>query len=252
MIQGYIHSVETMGAVDGPGLRYVVFLQGCPFRCIFCHNPDTWKRLPDHKKSVDEIVSDILKYKDFFNFSGGGVTLSGGEPLMQPAFTATLIDTLKQHDIHIAIDTCGYVDLTPEIKHIVDVADLFLLDIKHLNSEKHRQITGKDNDKTLSFLHFLNQSHKNVWIRLVLLPSYSMDNTYIEHLINYLKQFECIKTIELLPYHETGKTKWEQLGLKYPLTVSPPNQKEVISIAKQFRNAGFHVLAPEITKKKDI
>lgn len=251
MIQGYIHSVETMGAVDGPGLRYVVFLQGCPFRCVFCHNPDTWKVLPDHKKSVDEVVSDILKYKDFFTFSGGGVTLSGGEPLMQPAFTATLIDTLKQHDIHVAVDTCGYVELTPEIKHIINMTDLFLLDIKHLNPEKHRQITGKDNDKTLAFLRFLNESHKDVWIRLVLLPSYSMDMPYIDHLIDYLKQFNCIKAIELLPYHEAGKTKWEKLGLKYPLTISVPDPKEVNTIAEQFRMAGFRVLAPETRRKKN-
>lgn len=245
MVKGYIHSVETMGAVDGPGLRYVVFFQGCPFRCLFCHNPDTWKMLPDHQKSVDEVVQDILKYRDFFSFSGGGVTLSGGEPLMQPAFTAELVKVLKEQNIHVAIDTCGYVDRTPDIEKIVHQTDLFLLDIKHLNPVQHRKITGKNNDKTLAFLRFLNETHKDVWIRLVLLPTYSMDDAYINELIHFLKPFSCVKTVELLPYHEAGKAKWEKLGLTYPLSVTPPETDDVIAIANRFKAAGFRVLAPE-------
>ncbi len=240
---GYIHSVETMGAVDGPGLRYVVFMQGCPFRCLFCHNPDTWQVLSSHRQSVDTVLADILKYRDFFRFSGGGVTLSGGEPLMQPEFVRALVGELRKAGIHVAIDTCGYVDLNEDIQDIVAQANLFLLDIKHLDNTIHQQLTGKPNDKTLAFLDFLRQKKKHTWIRIVLLPGYNMDDAYTARLIDFLHPYENVDKIELLPYHDKGKIKWQELGLTYQLEhIMPPTQAAVEPIVNRLRQAGYDVL----------
>lgn len=243
MTEGFIHSVETMGTVDGPGLRYVLFLHGCPFRCLFCHNPDSWAVVPQIKKSPEEILKDVLKYKDFFMFSNGGLTFSGGEPLMQPKFLKEMISLLKTNGIHTAVDTCGYIDLTDDVKQVIDLADLFMLDIKHLYVDKHEAITGKSNDKVLAFLDYLNAQKKKVWIRLVLLPTYNMDTDYVRDLIGYLKDFSCIEKVELLPYHDAGKIKWEQLGLEYKLShIQPPKAEDVVRIQQMFKEAGFDVL----------
>lgn len=242
-VMGYIHSVETMGAVDGPGLRYVVFMQGCPFRCLFCHNPDTWQMMPSHRQSVESVLADILKYKDFFRFSDGGVTLSGGEPLMQPAFVRALVRALRAAGIHVAIDTCGHVDLTEDIQDIVAQANLFLLDIKHLDNAVHVPLTGKTNDKTLAFLDFLRQKKKHTWIRIVLVPGYNMDAAYTERLISFLRPYDNVDKIELLPYHDKGKMKWQELGLSYQLSaVAPPTRAAIDPIISRLRSAGYNVL----------
>lgn len=240
--QGYIHSIETGSAIDGPGLRSVIFLQGCPFRCLFCHNPDTWTQIESHKKSVDEVLKEALKYEDFYRLSGGGVTLSGGEPLWQPIFVSDLFGKLQARHIHTALDTCGYVDLTPEIKEAVKKTDLFLLDIKHLHPDMHKKLTGKPNDKVLTFLNYLKDCGKDIWIRVVLVPGYSTDIAYAQELATFLKSYPTVRKVELLPYHEMGKVKWEKLGYTYPLTVTPPDRATVQAITQVFADNGFTVL----------
>ncbi len=241
--KAYIHSVETGGTVDGPGIRYVIFFQMCPLRCKFCHNPDTWQLQPDKTKTSDELFCDIMKYKDFFSLSNGGVTVSGGEPLQQAKFVLNLFKKLKKENIHTAADTCGYVDVDETLKELFTYTDLFLLDIKHLDPQKHLELTGKDNKKVLKFLQALKEHNKKTWIRQVLLPEWTTDESYINSLINYLKDYKnIIEKIELLPYHEMGKEKWTKLGLKYTLTTKPPKKEALFAIKTMFKKNGFDVL----------
>ena len=240
---GYIHSIETGGTVDGPGIRYVIFFQMCPFRCKFCHNPDTWYKNPMGIRTLDNVVNDILKYKNFFNFSGGGITVSGGEPLLQSEFVFELFKKLKKDNIHCALDTCGYVDINDTIKGVIQNTDLVLLDIKHINTQIHKELTGKDNNKVIEFLNYLNNVNQKVWIRQVLVPTYTTDIVYIESLIKFLDKYRgIIEKVELLPYHTMGKEKWEKLGLKYQLDVEPPNKQVLQEIKDKFINSGYDVL----------
>lgn len=240
-LKANIHSIETAGALDGPGLRYVIFFQGCPLRCKFCHNPDTWSVTDHNIKTVDEILNDILKYKEFFTFSNGGVTVSGGEPLWHSKFVLELFKKLKQHGIHTAIDTCGYVDIDETIEELVEYTDLFLYDIKHLDNFTHIELTGRQNDKILEFLNYIDEKQKRIWIKVVLLPTYSTDSEYINKLIEFLKKFDNIEMVELLPYHEFGKAKWLNLGYKYVLDIQPPDEQTVKSIVNMFKENGFKV-----------
>lgn len=241
--QGYVHSIETGSAIDGPGIRSVIFLQGCPFRCLFCHNPDTWTQTTDHVRTVEEVVQEALKYQDFYQLSGGGVTLSGGEPLVQPAFVAAVFQALHARGVHTALDTCGYVDLTPEVKEAIKNTDLFLLDIKHLHPDTHQKLTGKPNDKVLAFLNYLRDCGKDIWIRIVLVPGYSTDPAYAQEVATFLKAYPTVRKVELLPYHELGKVKWEKLGYTYPLqNISPPDKATVQAVTQVFADNGFSVL----------
>ncbi len=247
-----IHSIQTMGTLDGPGIRYVLFLQGCPFRCLFCHNPDTWNTIGNfsstrdveqnkvgflNKKSVESLVEDVLKYQLFYKASNGGVTVSGGEPLLQIKFLKEFYKELKQYHIHTAIDTCGYVDITDDLKELLEYTDLFLLDIKHLDADKHKLLTGKPNDKVLNFLNFINNK-KPIWIRQVLTPNWTMDDEYIDSLIKFLKNYN-IEKVELLPYHEMGKEKYKKLGIPYRLKTRIPEKDEVNKIRELFIKNGF-------------
>lgn len=234
------HSIQTMGTLDGPGIRYVLFLQGCPFRCLFCHNPDTWSGKAN-SMSVDEVVSDILKYKSFYENSNGGVTISGGEPLLQIPFLLELFKKLKAYNIHTTIDTCGYVDISNDLKELLGYTDLFLLDIKHLDKQKHKNLTGCSNDKVIKFLKFLDDNNKSIWIRQVLVPEISMDNDYIGSLIEFLKKFN-IEKVELLPYHEMGKEKYKKLGIEYKLKSRIPTKDEVNKIKEKFVKNGFDTI----------
>ncbi len=240
--KAFVHSFETGSAVDGPGLRSVLFLRGCPLRCLFCQNPDTWLTDPTNMKSVSQIYAELVKYVDFFKLSGGGVTVSGGEPLLQAKFLNALFERLKKDGVHTALDTCGCVDLTPDVRAVLEKTDLVLLDIKHLKSQVHQKLTGQPNDKILRFIDHLKAINKNMWIRLVLLPEWNMDDAYVDELISFLKQYPSVQRVELLPYHELGKSKWEKLKIPYHLTVSPPSRKAVDHVADKFRKAGFDVL----------
>ncbi len=239
-----IHSVETCGALDGPGLRYVLFLRGCPFRCIFCHNPDTWTLSGATQKTASEVLEDILKYADFFRFSGGGVTLSGGEPLLQADFAAELFGLLRARGISTALDTCGYVDITDSVAECLRLTDLVMLDIKHLDRARHFEITGKPCDKVMRFLNYACENGNTVRIRIVVVPSLTDSPVYFEALAKYLTHYKnSIELVELLPYHDMGKAKWHALGLEYKLEDTPAPAEETLAKAEEiFGRYGFGTL----------
>lgn len=238
-----IHSVETAGTLDGPGVRYVLFLSGCPLRCKYCHNPDTWSVNLKKFKTADEVLGDILKYKAFFKYSRGGVTASGGEPSLHQDFLIELFEKLKAEGINTAIDTCGYVHLTPTLEKLMMLTDLVLLDIKHLDPLFHQNLTGKSNDLVLGFLNYLKRINKPTWIRVVVLDSYTDNISYIKYLAKFLKKYSIVKRVELLPYHDMGKKKWEALGLKYQLENAKPPSKELMAeLENTFKIAGIETV----------
>lgn len=226
---GRIHSVETMGAVDGPGLRYVLFLQGCTLRCRYCHNPDTWASDGGYEATPEEIVSDVLKYRRYFG-RRGGVTVSGGEPLLQIGFVTDLFRRLHAVGIHTAIDTAGapYREDDRRYDDLLAVTDLVLLDIKHINTEKCRTLTGKGNEATLAFAARLARENIPVWIRYVLVPGITDGEETLRATRHHLDTLSNIRQIDVLPYHTMGRAKYEALGIPYPLADTPvPTAEEV-------------------------
>ncbi len=215
-MEGRIHSFESLGAVDGPGVRFVVFMQGCSLKCKYCQNRDTWNLKGGTTYSSDEIVEKILRYKNYI-MPNGGVTISGGEPLLQTKFLIELFTKLKKYNIHTCIDTSGSVVLTDEIKELIDLTDLFLLDIKCINDEKAINLTGVSNKKELEFARYLSSINKPMWIRQVLVPGYTDDEQDLIKLREFISTLKFVKKVEILPYHDLGKFKWEQLGEVYPL-----------------------------------
>lgn len=215
-MEGRIHSFESLGAVDGPGVRFVVFMQGCSLKCKYCQNRDTWNLKGGTTYSSDEIVEKILRYKNYI-MPNGGVTISGGEPLLQAKFLIELFTKLRKYNIHTCIDTAGSVILTDEIKELIDLTDLFLLDIKCINDEKAINLTGVSNKKELEFARYLSSINKPMWIRQVLVPGYTDDEQDLIKLREFISTLKSVKKVEVLPYHDLGKFKWEQLGEVYPL-----------------------------------
>ena len=236
---GYIHSLESFGAVDGPGIRYVVFFQGCPLRCIYCHNPDTWSLTEGTPTQVEELIAKIVDFRPFYR--RGGVTLSGGEPLAQPEFAAALLRRLKEEGFHTAVDTAGSIPLE-RCREAVDLADLLLLDIKALDPVLCTAMTGSDGAGAKALLDLRQQQNRPVWLRHVLVPGYTLDMGKLETLADYLASYSCIERVELLPFHQLGKHKWETLGIPYELadTISPP-AAEVEQAREIFRARGFAV-----------
>lgn len=225
---GNIHSIESCGTVDGPGIRFVVFMQGCPLRCQYCHNPDTWKVGDGQQMTVTELMAEVVKYKSYMNFSGGGITITGGEPLMQLDFVYDLLQACKAEGIHTAIDTSGYV-FNDRAKKIIDAVDLVLLDIKHADPDQYKFITSGRLEPTLAFLDYLGEIDKPVWIRYVLVPGLSDQPEHIESLAITLSQYSNIERIELLPFHKMGEYKWASLGLTYQLAETPePSSLQVL------------------------
>lgn len=226
-MQGYIHSIETMGTMDGPGLRYVIFMQGCPLRCAFCHNPDTWRMACGQVKTVDWLIEDIKNYVSYFKFSGGGVTVSGGEPLLQAAFISQLFQGLKKLNIHRVVDTSGFAEVE-NIKELMALTDMVMLSIKHPDPEIHREICGHSQERPLAFARYLNKINMPVWIRYVLIPRVSNSSKDLTMLADMIKNFPNVQKLELLPYNTMGKSKWQELGIKSDLLDSPsPNPQEV-------------------------
>jgi len=227
---GRIHSTESFGAVDGPGIRFVVFMQGCPMRCQYCHNPDSWNINAGKEISVDELMQQIRKYKHYFN-NGGGVTVSGGEPLMQIDFVTQLFKVLKAENIHTCIDTSGILFNDANIEKfntLMKYTDLVLLDIKHINSSIHKTLTGFDNDNILNFARYLNQNNIPTWIRYVLVPTIHHDQDSLVKLREFLDTLNNIEKIEILPYHTLGVDKYKQLGMDYPLKhISTPTNEHI-------------------------
>ena len=227
---GRIHSVETFGALDGPGIRYVLFLQGCPLRCAYCHNPDTWEITKENSKTAAQAVEDILRYANFI--SSGGVTLSGGEPLLQPDFCREVIELCHQHGLHCAIDTSGSLPLT-QCQTAVNAADLLLLDIKALDPDVCQELTGKDNRNALALLNYCEVTGKPVWIRHVLVPGVTLIRERLEALADFLLAYSCVTRVELLPFHKMGEYKWETMGMKSPLSGTEEPSPEGIAMARE-------------------
>lgn len=215
-MKGRIHSIETCGAVDGPGLRYIVFTQGCPLRCKYCHNPDTWKLNDGQETTTEELITDIVKYKPFMKASNGGVTVSGGEPFAQPDFLKDLLIKCKEEGIHTTIDSSGYVDLKIA-DPILDYTDLVLLDIKSYNKTVFKELTGVELDRTLAFAKHLESRNIPIWIRYVYVPNLTDNTEDIEALAQFLSTLSNVKRIDILPFHKMGEYKWEQLGYSYDL-----------------------------------
>lgn len=211
-----VHSIESFGTVDGPGIRFVLFLQGCSLKCKYCHNRDTWDIHGGEFKSLDEIFEKILKYKNYICQSGG-VTVTGGEPLLQYEFLIELFKKLKKEEIHTCIDTSGMVALTDKIKELIELTDLFLLDIKHINPEKCKELVGFSNERELEFARYLSKNNKKMWIRQVLVPGITDQKQDLIKLKDFIAELKTVEKIEILPYHDMGKYKWKELGKEYQL-----------------------------------
>jgi len=228
-----VHSIESFGTVDGPGIRFVLFLQGCHLQCKYCHNRDTWDINGGEYKSVDEIVEKINRYKNYIIPSGGGVTVTGGEPLIQASFVLELFKKLKENGIHTCVDTSGMFALTDGIKEVLKYTDLVLLDIKHIDDEKCKELVGVSNKKELEFARYLSDNNIKMWIRQVLVPGYTDDGQDLLKLKKFLSTLKTVEKIQILPYHNMGKYKWEKLGLEYPLEGVREANQEDIDIAKK-------------------
>lgn len=227
-MNGKIHSIETFGTVDGPGIRFVIFMQGCTLKCKYCHNRDTWNTKTGKSVSNTELIKEILKYKSYIDTSNGGVTVSGGEPLLQAEFITELFKELKSLGIHTALDTAGAIPISDQIKELLKYTDLVLLDIKHINPEKCVNLTGFSNKNTLEFAKYLNNIGLPTWIRQVLVPGYTDDKFDLLELKKFVETLSNVEKIELLPYHNLGKFKWDEIGDTYELiNVTPPSAEEI-------------------------
>ena len=227
-----VHSIESFGTVDGPGIRFVLFLQGCSLRCKYCHNRDTWDINTGEYKSLDDIFNKVMRYKNYI-CKNGGVTVTGGEPLLQYNFLIEFFKKLKKQQIHTCIDTSGMVKLTDEIKELIDLTDLFLLDIKHIDPDKCKELTGVSNKLELEFARYLSDNNKIMYIRQVLIPSITDDEQDLLKLKDFINSLNSVEKVEILPYHTMGKYKWKDLGLKYELENIPDANKNDIDRAKK-------------------
>lgn len=236
---GRIHSFESFGTVDGPGIRFVVFMQGCPLRCKYCHNPDTWEFSGGKKYTPEEVAAQALRYKSYFS-GGGGVTVSGGEPLLQIEFVTELFTILKEKGVHTALDTSGIL-FNPEnpaaVDKLLNVCDLVLLDIKHIDDKEHAHLTGSSNKSVLAFAKYLSDKGKDIWIRHVLVEGITDNDLYLHSLKEFIDGLSTVKKVEVLPYHSMGEVKYEKLGLSYPLKGLTPPAAERIKNAKKILGA---------------
>ncbi|WP_332447529.1 pyruvate formate-lyase-activating protein [Sphaerochaeta sp.] len=249
-VTGSIHSFESFGTLDGPGLRSVIFLQGCSLRCRYCHNPDTWNLKSGKQMDSEEVIKEVLSYKHFI--AKGGVTISGGEPLKQPMFALELLKRLKQEGLHTALDTAGSVPLEIS-KPVLDAADLILLDIKSLDDKQCFSLTGMGNAHTLATLAYCQATKKPVWLRHVLVPGWTLQKERLEDLASFLEGFDCIEQVELLPYHRLGQYKWEQLKLQYTLKDVPEPSEEDLRMARSiFEEHHLKVLMTSFSQEKEI
>lgn len=226
-LTGRVHSVESFGTVDGPGIRYVVFMQGCPLRCCYCHNPDTWSPQGGREYSSQQLADEIIKYKAFMDASGGGVTFSGGEPLLQAEFIYEAAVLLKQQGISVAIDSSGYI-WNEWVEKAVKIADLMLLDIKSFDPEIYKRITGVELAPTLKMLEFLKENNIATWVRYVLVPGLTDDIESIRKLAGHLGGYKNVERLELLAFHKMGEYKWERLGLDYRLSATKEPDRELM------------------------
>ena len=239
-IEGRVHSVETFGALDGPGVRYVLFLKGCPLRCLYCHNPDAINPSGGLMMKAGDVVRNILDYKNYIR--SGGVTISGGEPLLQPAFCEAVAKLLAPHGIPVALDTSGAVPLAGA-KDAINAAQMLLLDIKALDPALCKQVTGQDNQNALTILSYCESLNKPVIIRHVMVPGLTFDDEKLVALADFLAPYRCVQKVELLPFSKLGEFKYKELGRPYTLYDTPAlTEKEAEHARAIFRERGFDVL----------
>lgn len=247
-MKGSIHSIETFGSVDGPGVRYVIFLQGCQMRCQFCHNADTWQ-IKEPDQEAGDVLTKALRYRPYWK-DKGGITVSGGEPLLQIDFILELFQLAKKEGVHTVLDTCGQPfcetkEFMDKINALMEVTDLVLLDIKHIDPQQHRLLTGHDNTNILAFAKYLDSISKPVWIRHVLVPQRNDEDIYLRKLDTFIQSLSNVERVEVLPYHTLGAYKWEALGMKYPLEgIAPPSKERV-------ENANHLLHTNEYPKEKE-
>ena len=222
-MQGSINSIETFGLVDGPGIRTVVFLNGCNLRCKYCHNPEMWC-MQKNNMTVDKLVEKIIRNKPYFKRNNGGVTFSGGEPLLQIDFLIAVCKKLKEENIHIAVDTSG--NGLGKYDELFKYVDLVLLDIKHVNQEDYKELTEGDINKSLEFINELNKTSIPVWIRQVVVPGIMDDDEYLNDLKQFIKTIKNVERIDFLPYHKLGNEKYDKLGIINPYKDMPEMDKE--------------------------
>ncbi|EAG7535141.1 pyruvate formate lyase-activating protein [Listeria monocytogenes] len=237
-VLGRVHSVETMGTVDGPGIRFIVFMQGCLLRCQFCHNPDTWKIGTGTERSAQDVFDEAIKYKEFWDASGGGVTVSGGEPLLQVDFLIEFFTLCKAAGVHTTIDSCGgcftrYPEFIEKLDRLMEVTDLILLDIKQINPEKHLKLTTKSNAPIIDFAHYLRDKEQPIWIRHVLIPTKTDDPEDLTKLHEFIQTLPNVKQVDVLPYHTMGVYKWKEMGIRYPLEGIEAPEEEVVALANK-------------------
>ncbi len=228
---GRVHSLESLGTVDGPGIRFVVFLQGCPLRCQFCHNPDTWDVTKGKEYTVNQLMGEIIKYKSYMNFSGGGVTFTGGEPLLQAEYLLEVNKKCKELGISTALDTSGFI-WNDSVKELLEYTDLVLLDIKNYDPLVYKTVTGVSLSPTLKFLDYLKEKGIRTWIRYVLVPQLTDNLDSVKKLSEHLDHYPNVEKIELLGFHKMGEYKWKELGLEYKLSDTKEPSKELLREVK--------------------
>lgn len=240
---GRIHSIESFGTVDGPGVRMVVFFQGCPMRCQYCHNPDTWEQAGGSLMTVEEILKQYESSRHFYR--GGGITATGGEPLMQLDFLTQLFEAARKKDIHTCLDTSGITfnrgneEYLKKIDRLLASTSLVMLDIKQINDLRHKPLTGHSNVAILDFARYLDEKEIPVWIRHVVVPGITDESADLYHLGRFIGQLKNVKALDVLPYHDMGKVKYESMGLDYPLKGVPPLSKEDALSAKKIILTGI-------------
>ena len=233
---GRIHSIETFGTVDGPGVRYVIFVQGCPMRCQYCHNPDTWDMQAGTPREVDDLLEDYEKYRPYL--TNGGLTVTGGEPLMQIDFLIELFRKAKAKNIHTCIDSSGVTfnrnneKFMEKLDELLKYTDLIMLDIKHIDDEQHKALTGHSNAHILDFARYLNEQDFPIWIRHVTVPGITYKSEYLQQLGSFLGELDNVKALDVLPYHTMGVPKYEALGIEYPLKDVPALEKSEAAKAR--------------------
>lgn len=243
-IKGRIHSLESCGTVDGPGIRFITFFQGCLMRCLYCHNRDTWDLQGGSEITVADLMKEVVSYRHFMNASGGGVTASGGESILQAEFVRDWFRACKKEGINTCLDTNGFVRrYDPVIDELLDVTDLVMLDLKQLDDSVHQNLVGVSNHRTLEFARYLAKRNQPIWIRYVVVPGWSDDEKSARLLGEFTQYMTNIEKIELLPYHQLGKHKWEVLGEEYQLNnVKPPTTEMMDKVKATLEEYGHKVI----------
>ncbi|MCB1188802.1 MAG: pyruvate formate lyase-activating protein [Leptospiraceae bacterium] len=240
-MKGLIHSFESAGTVDGPGIRFVIFVQGCHLRCLYCHNPDSWHLKHGHEYSVDQVIEEAKKYRTYMRFSNGGVTITGGEPFFQHEFTGEILRRLKELSIHTAVDTSGFCNLNIA-RPILENVDMVLLDIKSFLPDVYMRVAYRPIEPTIKFARYLQEINKRTWVRFVLVPGLTDDPKNIKGVASFITGMQNVEKVEVLPFHKLGEYKWEELGYKYRLKNTQLPKPEDVHKAKQiFINHGLQL-----------